>query len=625
MGHRIKDTLHYKKEEYEIDELPLIQYLELKDIKLVGAIASWEIKENKLYLVDLLASINPDDKSLFSTMININEISDSNLKDKYPPFGIEYLFPNKKEVFAEWYTGGIKLPRGEKLFSSASTFCDLYQEELCFIFNKGILTDTKIISNKEKLANHMYRYDSTYKYKFDINEAIQLKSKKKYDDAMNCFVSILIPSSIQKFHFKVFLQIKSCFKNALKKDANNAMTYFYMGVIYTTQKKQKKAEKQFKKAEIISFNSAEDCKKIGQAYYGLGEACYHFGLHSEKIGNSSYGKNIYDKKAMTYFQKSIGLNPNVVDGYMYYNMGNISLKDQDYTTALHYYQKAISIGIKDVEVRAQMSKNYYQAGMFFFENGDTIMTMTCFQNAIKLNPDYAPAYNALGCIYYQNKKYIEAINHFLKTIELDPEYHKPYHNLSFMLKDCLMEFAFTQKAAQLGDVEDQESLKTHGFTWYGNIGNIKETINFLRNCDDKLTYLKSSYIENVPENLNKDNAHIENGVSLKKTNRANKKKIRHEMMPEGFGEYGLEATNPIPMHSIPESYLYLENLTTSDGLPVTNRRIGSIIVENIPHIIDEYLIFANKTPIATLYICPYYFLNATTAPKGFHLELNLRG
>jgi len=92
-----------------------------------------------------------------------------------------------------------------------------------------------------------------------------------------------------------------------------------------------------------------------------------------------------------------------------------------------------------------------------------------------------------------------------------------------------------------------------------------------------------------------------------------------DTMPEGYGEFGLEITNPIPIHTILGNKLYLDRLQTVDGVKVTYQRIGSMRAPNISSIIDGYTIFAKGEEIATLYICPYNKKNSERAPKGFKL------
>ena len=61
-------------------------------------------------------------------------------------------------------------------------------------------------------------------------------------------------------------------------------------------------------------------------------------------------------------------------------------------------------------------------------------------------------------------------------------------------------------------------------------------------------------------------------------------------IPEGFGEFGLEPTNPIPVNTIQGSILYLGGLRAMDNTRVNNQRLGSLGVENIQKPIDKYMI-----------------------------------
>ena len=52
-------------------------------------------------------------------------------------------------------------------------------------------------------------------------------------------------------------------------------------------------------------------------------------------------------------------------------------------------------------------------------------------------------------------------------------------------------------------------------------------------------------------------------------------------MPNGIGEFGLEATNPIPVNTVQGSILYLGGLRAPDGTRVNNKRIqGKIRFKN---------------------------------------------
>jgi hypothetical protein len=93
-----------------------------------------------------------------------------------------------------------------------------------------------------------------------------------------------------------------------------------------------------------------------------------------------------------------------------------------------------------------------------------------------------------------------------------------------------------------------------------------------------------------------------------------------DIMPDGYGEYGLDLTNPIPVNTVFGSIAYLGRLRTMDGIKVQYERVCSTSSPNIDQIIDEYKILVNQRAIATLYICPYNKKNSERPPKGFKLS-----
>lgn len=62
-----------------------------------GYYGTWEIKDDKLYLIAF-------------------EGYTSNLSErKYWEVGMDFIFPNQKIVFAEWFSGEIRVPLGDML------------------------------------------------------------------------------------------------------------------------------------------------------------------------------------------------------------------------------------------------------------------------------------------------------------------------------------------------------------------------------------------------------------------------------------------------------------------------------------------------------------------------------
>ena len=92
---------------------------------------------------------------------------------------------------------------------------------------------------------------------------------------------------------------------------------------------------------------------------------------------------------------------------------------------------------------------------------------------------------------------------------------------------------------------------------------------------------------------------------------------QHGKVPGAYGEFGHDATNPIPTKGIPGSISYLAKLRAQDGVKIEYERKCCIHAENIKHPVDMYEIRENEEYVCMLHLCPYYKENSAIAPKGF--------
>ena len=142
---QVPDYLVYKGDTIAIFSNPLEKYFELTGkrelIDFVGCgstacwrgyKAIWELKDDKLYLVQVTSC----HKSCGL------EIKNANLKKM---FGTE-------TVFADWFTGKIIVPQGERVQYIHMGYASIYEKELHISFKSGIRTSEKTISN-EKIVN----------------------------------------------------------------------------------------------------------------------------------------------------------------------------------------------------------------------------------------------------------------------------------------------------------------------------------------------------------------------------------------------------------------------------------------------------------------------------------------
>jgi hypothetical protein len=136
MAAQFGDILFYNGEELRMATKPLDQYLSQKpDIQFVSRFmpyrelynCTWEIIDNKLYFIKLSAYI-----------------------EGYVEVDINYLFPGQNKVFANWFSGEIRVPQGERLDNVNMGFSTLYEKDLFLVIENGKLVNQYLVDNHPK-------------------------------------------------------------------------------------------------------------------------------------------------------------------------------------------------------------------------------------------------------------------------------------------------------------------------------------------------------------------------------------------------------------------------------------------------------------------------------------------
>ena len=145
-------------------------------------------------------------------------------------------------------------------------------------------------------------------------------------------------------------------------------------------------------------------------------------------------------------------------------------------------------------------------------------------------------------------------------------------------------------------------------------GAVLTIIIILKSIKSKTTKRKS-----ILDALKEDPKYKEMHTLYKAMEALNEGGTEEDMIPEGYGEFGLEVTNPIPVNTVMGSIAYLGRLRTLDGQKVEYNRIGSTSADNIDKPIDVYEILLCGKEFDTIYISPYNKKNSERAPKGYTL------
>ena len=131
---QISEKLIYKDIEFYIGTYPLETYLEEKQICFNwestacqrGYNGTWLIEDDKLFLIDLSATI-------------IKDYGMWKWPFEYVEVGLDYLFPNQEKVFAEWFSGELDFWSGQLLGYYSKNMVERYYPGPTPIYEKKVI------------------------------------------------------------------------------------------------------------------------------------------------------------------------------------------------------------------------------------------------------------------------------------------------------------------------------------------------------------------------------------------------------------------------------------------------------------------------------------------------------
>lgn len=107
---------------------PQIQFIFSNTACWRGYYGTWALQDDRLFLVELEGNIEGPD--------NTGESVD-----------LQYLFPGEKKVFAYWFSGTIKIEKGNLLEYVHMGYESKYEEDFFLVFEEGIKVDEYRIKN----------------------------------------------------------------------------------------------------------------------------------------------------------------------------------------------------------------------------------------------------------------------------------------------------------------------------------------------------------------------------------------------------------------------------------------------------------------------------------------------
>jgi tetratricopeptide (TPR) repeat protein len=117
--------------------------------------------------------------------------------------------------------------------------------------------------------------------------------------------------------------------------------------------------------------------------------------------------------ALTYFQKAIRINPDYAEawfyvGYCYHQLGR--------------YQDSIEACKQSIRIKPDNANVHYNLGVAYTKLGQIQDAIESFKQTIRINPDYAEAHYFLGVSYSSLGRHQEAIEIYKQAIRINPDY-----------------------------------------------------------------------------------------------------------------------------------------------------------------------------------------------------------
>jgi protein O-mannosyl-transferase len=231
-------------------------------------------------------------------------------------------------------------------------------------------------------------------------------------------------SQMRKGNYKA---AKINYEKALRLSPNYDLLYINLGILYSSMGDNINAEKFFKNAVLLNMYTDQD-----EYYYG----------------NFLYEQKRYEE-AKIHLKKCIDFNPRYTDAryrlmeiyFVTEDWGN--LKEQAEETlkiipndakCITYLDAAQNKKTKlDVAIETAKSdptpENYINLSLYYYQEGSYEDCIKACEEALKIKPDYALAYNNICSAYNELKQYDKAIEACNKALAIQPDYELAKNNL----------------------------------------------------------------------------------------------------------------------------------------------------------------------------------------------------
>lgn len=224
------------------------------------------------------------------------------------------------------------------------------------------------------------------------------------------------------------------FRNVISIDEDNAQAHYNLGLAYRRTDQLDRAIDSFRRAFELSSESARYQLALADTLYRAGydrEAQSAYGTVAEldpSRHDASYMVAYLDYKrgdlapARKKFQSLIErLDDETLQAKTYQNLGNIYLRNQQYSDASTSYRQALEI--------RESAETYFNFGLVKAYEENWEVAATVFRRALDRRPDDPEYQTALGLVLYQKGLYREAQTHLENALSESPDSLRTQYDL----------------------------------------------------------------------------------------------------------------------------------------------------------------------------------------------------
>ena len=161
-----------------------------------------------------------------------------------------------------------------------------------------------------------------------------------------------------------------------------------------------------------------------------------------------YLKDGHYEKAVSEYQKAIGMDPQSVAAY---NGIGVAY------TMLEAYDEAVAAQQKALELQPDFAKAHAGIGLAYFRQNKTELALKYYRQAVTVDPQFLEAHLKIAMILLNRQRYAEATDAYLTIISLKPDDAEAYHNLGL----C---YAYLAKAGGDTGQQPDQDLTTAALT-----------------------------------------------------------------------------------------------------------------------------------------------------------------